>query len=157
VLETETTMVVLGVLLNIVGLAVLLWLMFALAVHALPFFVGVTLALAAYESGAGAIAAGLVGLAAGVTTLGIAQIAFASVHSEPVRGAIALLFSAPAAVAGYHAVLGLARIGGLGVGWQEAFAIVGAIMVGGAAWARLGDCAEPAAGQGGAADPVQSR
>jgi hypothetical protein len=150
-------MLVLGVLLNIVGLGVLLWLMFALAVHALPFFVGVTLALAAYESGAGAIAAGLVGLTAGVSALGIAQIAFASVHSAPIRGAIALLFAAPAAAAGYHAVLGLARIGGLGGGWQDAFAIVGAIIVGGAAWARLGDLAEPTAGRRSAAGPLQSR
>jgi len=150
-------MLVIGVILNIVGLGVILWMMFTLAVHALPFFVGVTLALAAYESGAGAIAAGLVGLTAGVIALGMAQIAFATVHSAPMRGAIALLFAAPAAVAGYHAVLGLARIGGLGGGWQEAFAIVGAITVGGAAWARLGHCAEPAAGQGGAAGPLQSR
>jgi hypothetical protein len=150
-------MLVLGVLLNIIGLGVILWLMFTLAVYALPFFVGSTLALAAYESGAGAIAACLVGLTAGVITLGIAQIAFATVHSAPIHGVIALLFAAPAAIAGYHAVLGLARIGGLGGGWQEAFAIVGAITVGGAAWARLGHWGEPAAGQGGAVGPAQSQ
>ena len=150
-------MLAIGALLSIAGLAILLWLMFALAVHALPCFVGITLALAAYESGTGLILACFAGLAAGAITLGVVQIAFATVRSPPIRGVIALLFAAPAALAGYHAVLGLARIGGLAGGWQEALAVLGAAMVGGTAWLRLGRWDEPVAEQSGAAGPAQSR
>jgi hypothetical protein len=130
--------------------------MFTLAVHALPFFVGTTLALAAYSSGSGAITAFLAGLIVGLVTLGIAQIAFAAVHSAPIRTAIALVFAAPAALAGYHMVLGLARVGGTTGVWQEALAIVGAIVVGGTAWARLGHMHQPASEQGSVASSVRS-
>jgi hypothetical protein len=149
-------MLVLGVLIGILGLAVLLWLVFNLAVYALPLYVAVTAGVGAYNGGSGSIFAILIGLMAGLVVLGAAQIAFAAVRSPPIRAAIALLFSAPAAMAGYHAVLGLARLGGSSAGWPEAFAIIGAIVVGGTAWGRLGGFAEPAAEQDGAASPVQS-
>jgi len=35
-------MIIIGVLLNIVGLGVFCWALFALPIHALPFFVGMT-------------------------------------------------------------------------------------------------------------------
>ena len=38
-------MIVIGVLLNIVGLGIFCWALFALAIHALPFFVGTATAL----------------------------------------------------------------------------------------------------------------
>jgi hypothetical protein len=37
----------------------------------------------------------------------------------------------PAAFAGYHAALGLAQIGVPAEGWRQAFALIGAIVVGG--------------------------
>jgi hypothetical protein len=43
----------------------------------------------------------------------------------------------PAAVAGDHAALGLAQIGVPAEGWRQAFALIGAIVVGGTAWARM--------------------
>jgi hypothetical protein len=61
-----------------------------------------------------------------------------------IRTAIALLFAAPAAVAGYHATLGLARIGVPSGAWSQVFAIIGSISVGGTAWARVA-LAEPLA------------
>jgi hypothetical protein len=43
----------------------------------------------------------------------------------------------PAAVAGYHAALGLAHIGVPAEGWRQAIAVAGAIIVAATAWARM--------------------
>jgi hypothetical protein len=67
--------------------------------------------LATYHSGSGPTGAIIVGAIAGSFTLIAGQIAFTTLRSPLIRGAIALLFAAPAAVAGYDAALGLAHIG----------------------------------------------
>ena len=85
----------------------------------------------------------LVGLIAGAVTLAAGQIAIATVCSPLVRAAIALLFAAPAAVAGYHAALGLAQIGVPAEGWRQAFALIGATAVGATAWVRMALSAPP--------------
>ena len=59
------------------------------------------------------------------------------------RAAIALLFAAPAAVAGYHATLGLAHIGVPSMAWRQVFAVIGAIAVGGTAFVRMSAMASP--------------
>jgi hypothetical protein len=157
VVTEATTMLVIGLILSMFGIGLFCWLLFTLAVYALPFFAGVTAGLAAFHSGAGAIGAimvGLVtgavtlgaimvGLVTGAVTLGAGQVAFALVRSPFIRAAIALLFAAPAAGAGYHATLALADIGVPSAGWGEAFAIIGAILVGGAAWGRMTLFADP--------------
>jgi hypothetical protein len=61
--------------------------------------------------GAGVLGALLVGIVVGALTLGLGQIAFALVKPIPLRAAIAAAFAVPAAIAGYHAVLGLSQIG----------------------------------------------
>jgi hypothetical protein len=43
----------------------------------------------------------------------------------------------PAAVAGYHAALGLAHLGVPAEGWRQAIAVAGAIIVAATAWARM--------------------
>ena len=123
-------MLVVGILLSISGIGFLCWLMFNLAVYALPFFAGMTAGLAAYHSGAGVLGGLLVGFLAGAITLVIGQAVFAAFASPLARGLVALVFAAPASVAGYHATLALARIGVPAEGWREAFAVVGAIAVG---------------------------
>jgi hypothetical protein len=119
------------------------WLLFTLAVYALPFFASVTAGLAAFHSGADVIGAIVVGIAAGAVTLGAGQLAFAVAGSPLIRAAIALLFATPAAVAGYHATLAVAHIGISSQGWREAFGIIGAILVGGTAWRRMTLRADP--------------
>jgi hypothetical protein len=147
-----TTMIVIGLILSIFGIGFLCWLLFTLAVYALPFFAGMTVGLAAYHSGAGAIGALVVGFAAGAVTLVAGQAAFAAAKSPVPRAAIALLFAAPAAIAGYHATVALVRIGVPSASWREAFAIVGATFAGGTAFVRMAAmAAPPAAGQMGAA------
>ena len=76
-------------------------------------------------------------LVPGGATLAIGQIAFATVRSPRLRAAIGLLYAVPATIAGYHATLGLAHIGVPAEGWREAFAVVGAILIGGTAWVRM--------------------
>jgi hypothetical protein len=136
-------MIVVGIILGVFGIGFFCWLLFALALYALPFFASVTAGLAAFHSGAGVIGAMFVGVLAGVVTLAAGQLAFAATRSLLVRAAIALLFAAPAAVAGYHATLGLAQIGVPSEGWRQAFAIIGAVLVGATAWTRMTLLADP--------------
>jgi hypothetical protein len=132
-----TTMIVIGIIFSFVSLGFLCWLLFSLAVQALPVFVGFAAGLAAYHSGSGEIGAFLVGLIAGAFTLAAGQIAVAASRSPVIRTAIALVFAVPAAMAGYHAALGLAQLGVPAELWQQAFAVIGAVAVGATAWARL--------------------
>lgn len=130
-------MLAFGIVFNLIGLGFFCWLLFALATHALPVFVAVTIGLAAFHGGAGPAGAIMVALICGVATRSIGRFAFATVRLPLIRAAIATLFAAPAAVAGYHVALGLADIGASSTIWREAFALIGAIMVGGTAWARI--------------------
>jgi len=50
-------MLIIGVLLNIVGLGIFCWALFALATHALPFFVGMTVGIYSFQVGAGPLGA----------------------------------------------------------------------------------------------------
>jgi hypothetical protein len=128
----------------VVGVAFFCWLLYTLAAYALPFFAGLSAGLAAFHSGSGVIGSIIVGVLAGGATLAIGQIVFAM---PLLRAVIGLLYAVPAAIAGYHATLGLAHIGvpaaiagyhatlglaHIGVpseGWREAFAVVGAMSI----------------------------
>lgn len=136
-------MIIIGLILGALGIAFFCWLLFTLAVDALPFFASATAGLAAFHGGAGVIGAIVVGIVVGAVTLGAGQFAFAVAESPFIRVAIALLFATPAAVAGYHATLAVSHIGVSSPGWREAFAIIGAILVGGAAWRRMMLLADP--------------
>jgi hypothetical protein len=126
------TMLVIGIVLSISAVGFLCWLMFNLAVY-----------VAAYHSGAG-VAGGLsAGFAAGVLTLVVGQVVFATLASPSLRGVIALVFTVPASVAGYHATLALAWIGVPAEGWREALAVVGSIAVGATAVVRISAMAYP--------------
>ena len=70
-------MLALGLLLNTLGIGLFCWLIFTLAVYALPFFVAINAGIWAYHSRAGLIGAPLIAIVAGGMMLAIAQIAFA--------------------------------------------------------------------------------
>lgn len=140
-------MLIFGIIFNLIGLGFFCWLLFALAANALPVFVAVTIGLAAFHSGAGPAGAIMVALVCGVVTLFVGQIAFATARSPLIRAAIATLFAAPAVVTGYHATLGLGRLGTSSHVWQLTFAVIGAIVVGATAWARISLYATPNFGQ----------
>lgn len=96
--------------LSIAALGFICWLLFNLAVYALPFLAGVSAGMLAYQTGAGAIGATIVGLVAGVVMLVFGQLLLASIRSPAIRSVIALAYAAPAALAGYHAVHGLSTM-----------------------------------------------
>ena len=50
-------MLALGLVLNTVGIGLFCWLIFALAVYAVPFFVAVSIGMLTFHSGAGVIGA----------------------------------------------------------------------------------------------------
>jgi hypothetical protein len=108
----------------------LCWLLFTLAVFALPFFAGVSAGTWAYQTGAGWLGAILVGLVAAALTLGIGQFLLAFIGSLWIRLAIALAFVAPAALAGYHATHGIVKHAMPSETWQLIFSVIGAIAVG---------------------------
>jgi hypothetical protein len=130
-------MLVLGLVLNTVGLGLFCWLIFALAVYAVPFFVAVSIGMLTFHSGAGVIGALLVGIIAGALTLVLGQTAFAMTRSTILRAAIGAVFAVPAAIAGYHMILAMSQIGVPSLVWREVFACLGAVSVGATAWIRL--------------------
>jgi hypothetical protein len=109
-----------------------------------PFFVGVTAGIQSFQVGAGPFGAILLGFVAGCFTLAVGRHVFSVARSPIVRLVIGLSFALPAACAGYDVVLAFGRIGGLSEWWREAFAVIGAITVGGAAWARMSLVRNPA-------------
>jgi hypothetical protein len=147
----SATMLIIGIILVFVGLAYLCWLLFALAVYALPVFVGATAGVAAYHSGSGPIGAILVGSIASSVTLVIGQTAFTMSRSIVIRAAVALLFAIPAAVAAYHAALGLTHIAVPADGWRHTLAVAAAIIIAATAWARMTLSGPPDATRGVAA------
>jgi hypothetical protein len=142
-------------LLNIDGLGIFRWALFALAIHALPFFVGMTTGIYTYQTEAGPLGAIVVGFVAGGVTLVIGQYAFSLARSPVVRLVLGLLFAVPAACAGYDVTLALARITVPSEWWRESFAMLGAIAVGSTAWARVSMQTDPALRPGVTLGPIQ--
>ncbi len=130
-------MIIVSIVFSVVGIGFFCWLLFMLAVYALPLLAGTTAGLVAFHSGSGVIGAIIIGVLAGGATLAIGQVVFATVRIPLIRSLIGLVYAVPASVAGYHATLGLSHIGVPSEGWREAFAVVGAFLVGGTAWARM--------------------
>jgi hypothetical protein len=130
-------MLALGLLLNTVGMGLFCWAIFALAVHALPFFVALSIGMTALQNGSGVVGALLIGTAGGALTLAVGQTAVANTRWLILRIAIATVFAIPAAIAGYHLAFALSQIGMPSPAWREFFACLGAVCVGGTAWTRL--------------------
>jgi hypothetical protein len=152
-----STMLIIGLVLSVFGIGFFCWVLFILAVYALPFVVGLSAGLAAYHSSAGVAGAIVVAIIAGGVTLTIGQIAFATIRSPLIRAAIGLVYAVPAAIAGYNGTLGFAQMGIPSEAWRVAFAMVGAVAVGGTAWARMALFIPPEAGRRTAGGPATHR
>jgi hypothetical protein len=133
----DTTMIFIGTLFSIVAIGFLCWLLFALAVFALPFFAAVTVGTWAYHTGAGWLGAIIVGFAAAGLTFGIGQLLLGIVRPLWARLLIAAAFVAPAVVAGFHATHGIVKHAMPSETWQLVFSVIGAIAVGVTAFARV--------------------
>ena len=149
------TMLIIGVLLNIVGLGIFCGALFALATHALPFFVDMTVGIYSFQAGAGPFGAIVVGFVTAGFTFVIGRYAFSVARSPIVRLVIGLLFAIPAAHAGYSVTLALAHLGIPSEWWRESFAMFGAIVVGSTAWAKVSMQTDPALRPSAALSPIQ--
>lgn len=130
-------MIFLGILLSIAAICFFCWLLFTLAVFALPFFAGITAGAWAYDTGAGWLGAILIGVVAAGLTLGIGRVLLGIVRPLWARMLIALAFVAPAAIAGYHATHGIVKHTMPSETWQLVLSVIGAIAVGITAFARV--------------------
>ena len=111
---------------GIAGLIFLCWLVFTLAVNALPFFVAVSVGMLAFDSGASTLGAIAVGVSAAACTLIAGRFFFAASRSLVIRGLIAAVFAVPAAVAGYHVAYGILGLGESAEVWRQAMGVLGA-------------------------------
>lgn len=130
-------MIISGIILTAIAVGLLCWLLFKLAVNALPVFVCMAVFAAALHAGAEPVAAILVGAVTAIGARGVARFSFAAAKSPLLKIAIALLLTGPAVFAGYHATLGVARIVVSSPTWREILAVFGSICVGCSALARL--------------------
>jgi hypothetical protein len=149
------TMIIIGILLNIVGLGIFCRLLFTFAIHAFPFFVGTTAGIYSLQAGTGPFGALVIGFVAGGFTLVVGRDVLSVARAPVVRVATGLLFAVPAARAGYDATFSLAHTGVPSEWCREALAVFGAITVGGTAWARVSIPTQPALRGGVALDPAQ--
>lgn len=136
-------MIILAILASIAGIAALCWLLFNLAVFALPLFAGIAAGSWAYGTGAGIIGGIIVGALAAAATFGLFQLLLIVARPTWIRMAVVLAFVAPSVIAGYHAAHGLMKLTMPSETWQLIFSVVGAIAVGITAFIRLTLMAPP--------------
>lgn len=136
-------MIILGILLSFAAIGVLCWLLFILAVFALPFFVALSTGTWAYHSGAGLLGSLLVGLLAAALSLGLGQFGLALLRPTWAKLLLALAFVVPAALAGYHATHGIVQHTMPSIVWQQIFSVIGGAAVGCAAFIRLAGATGP--------------
>lgn len=121
-------------LMLIVGLCVVAW---RLAVFALPFMIALEIAQLAYGSGTGVIGSGLLGIVSGAAVYGTLVILLIVPASVVFRLFVALVFAAPAAVAGYALVHGIARETVESEVWRVVLCLIGGGLTGIAAFIRI--------------------
>ena len=125
-----------GLALIIVAVFLICALLFRLSIHALPLFVAFLAGSATYRVGSGILAALAVAAVAAFILLVVAQLALASAKSDLARVAIGVAFAAPAAVAGYHAVHGIAAATMPQSAWQLVVSLIGAAVIATASWTQ---------------------
>jgi hypothetical protein len=130
---------ILAALFAVIAIAMLCSLLITLTIYALPFYVGLTVGIWVYSSGAGIISTVVAAVAAGIATLLILQILIAIVQSPWLRAGLGLIFAAPAAFAAFHAVHGITAIAMPASTWSLALSILGAAIVGVVAWLQIGN------------------
>lgn len=128
-----TVMIALAVALT----GVLCVLAYRLATYALPVMIAMEAARLAYSTGARWIGAGMIGLLAGVVSFGLMAVLFATLRTPILRIAIALIFAAPAAVAGYALIHGVTGEAVPSPVWRQIFCLAGGTLTGLSALARL--------------------
>ncbi|MEK4035398.1 hypothetical protein WOC76_06635 [Methylocystis sp. IM3] len=123
-------MIILAILTSLAAIGLLCWLLFKLAVLALPVFVGVTVGAWAYGTGAGVPGGILVGAVAAAITLAVGNLLTTFVRPMWLKLIVAAAFVAPAVIAGFHATHGIVKHLMPSDAWQITFSVIGAVAVG---------------------------
>jgi hypothetical protein len=127
-----------AVMLMSVALVVILCLVaYTLATYALPLMLGLAAARFAYHTGAGLIGASFIGLIAAVAVFGLFAVLFAKLRSPILRLILAMIFAAPAALAGYALTHGVTHEAMRSAIWRQIFCFIGGALVGLSALMRL--------------------
>lgn len=130
-------MMILSIFLGIVAIGSCCWLLFTLAIFALPAFAGVAVGLWAHHAGAGVAGGIAVGAIAAFLTLVVLQTGLMLARPLWLRAALALAFVVPAAIAGFHATHGIVKHAVPSPTWQLVFSLIGSFAVGITAYIRL--------------------
>ncbi len=125
-----------GFALIIVAVFLCCALLFRLSIYALPLFVAFLAGSATYRGGSGIIAALADADVAAIILLIVAQLALALAKSDLTRAVVGIAFAAPAAVAGYHAVHGIAVANMPPSAWQFIMSLLGASIIAAASWTQ---------------------
>lgn len=123
-------MIILAIRASFASIGLLCWLLFTLAVFALPAFAGVTAGAWAHDTGAGIPGAILVGAFAAVITLAAGQLLITFVRPMWLKLIVAAAFVAPAGIAGFHATHGIVKHIMPSEAWQITFSVIGAVAIG---------------------------
>jgi len=134
---------IIAIIASVVLIGMLCMLFFTLASYALPFMLGLEVARFVYHSGSGLLSAVLVGIVAGMLVFGLAFLLLGIVRSPVLQIAVALVYTAPAVVAGYALVYGITREYIPSDIWRQLFCLVGGLFVGFSALLRLMAAAGP--------------
>lgn len=142
-------MIILAILASLAAIGMLCWLLFTLAVFALPALAGITAGVWAHQTGAGILGAIAIGLIAAGGTLIIGQLLLAVRRPMWLKILVALAFVAPAAIAGFHATHGIVMHTMPSETWQIVFSVIGGVAVGITAFVKMTAMASPGpSGQG---------
>ena len=125
-----------GLALIIVAVFMICALLFRLSIYALPLFVAFLAGSATYRGDNGIVAALSAAAIAAILLLAAAHFALAFAKSDLTRVAIGITFAAPAAVAGYHAVHGIAAATMPQGAWQLVVSLIGAAVIATASWTQ---------------------
>jgi hypothetical protein len=135
-LDFKEDAMLIGLTLVIVAVYMCCTLLIRFSVHALPLFVAFAAASATYRADNGVAASFAAAALAAVAKIAIAQIALALARSDLARVSIGLVFALPAALAGYHAIHGIAVATMPASAWQIAVSLLGAGVIATASWTQ---------------------
>jgi hypothetical protein len=141
----ETIMIAAVMLMSVALVGILCVVAYTLATYALPLMLGFAVARFGYHTGSGLIGASFIGLSAAVAAFGVFSVLFATLRSSILRLIVALIFAAPAAIAGYALVHGVTHEAIPSAIWRQIFCFVGGALVGVSALMRLAGCKAAAA------------
>jgi hypothetical protein len=135
-LGSKEDALLIGFALIIVAVFLCCALLIRLSIYALPLFVAFLAGSATYRGGSGIVSALAAAAIAAIILLAVAQLALAFAKSDLTRAVVGIAFAAPAAVAGYHAVHGIAAATMPASAWQLIVSLLGATIIAAASWTQ---------------------